>query len=404
MFRYSPTLAMNNLIKIRESKNLETYKLGFGQSPFPVPQILVEALKENAHKKDYLNSQGLLELRESISSYVEDKLDTSISPDQIIIGPGSKELIFLSQLILERNLILPAPSWVSYAPQSALLKQKTHYIPTRFEDKFLLSPSDLGEFLNDNKDEKHVLVINYPNNPTGQSYTTDQLKELAVIARAHNLVIISDEIYSEFCFGHEHVSIKKFYPEGTIICNGLSKWCGAGGWRLGYMIYPKEMQKELEDLIYAASESYSCASTPIQYAAQYAFQNDDTIASYTQKCNYILNQAQNIFANRLDQTKMKFHPSAGGFYIFLEFNKDFYKYDSSIKLCNDLLSDTGVALLAGTHFGMSDEYLSARLAYVDFNGEEKLNRLKNSYLEDNIINLEQSHLMIATDKMNNWTN
>ena len=113
----SSTLLINEICKDLTSKGKTVYQFGFGQSPFPVPDSIVQALKNNAHQKDYLPSKGLLELRKSISNFLTKKGYKNLNHENIIIGPGSKELMFLLQVAFDGEIILPVPSWVSYAPQ-----------------------------------------------------------------------------------------------------------------------------------------------------------------------------------------------------------------------------------------------------------------------------------------------
>jgi len=259
----SPTLAMNNLMKKREIEGLPIFKLGFGQSPFPVPNVMIEELQKNAHIKDYLHTQGLDILREQISHYYKTRFSVKSNADQIVVGPGSKELIFLAQLTLGRSLFLPKPSWVSYDPQAKLLGLRTHWIPTHAEDEWKLTAETAKVFLSNHPNKTFTTIFNYPNNPTGAIYSSEELASLTEVFREYGVLVISDEIYGEFTFENDHVSLGSIYPEGTIVCSGLSKWCGAGGWRLGYMIFPEELNNIKIALIEAGSETYSCASAPV---------------------------------------------------------------------------------------------------------------------------------------------
>lgn len=368
----SPTLAMNQLMNEREKLGLETYRLGFGASPFPVPDLLVESLKKNAHRKEYLPSAGLSELREAIAAYYSKKINTSHSASQVIVGPGSKELIFLSQLILERELILPSPSWVSYAPQSKLLHQRVNWINTSEDSKWMLSADALSEFLINNESSSYLLILNYPNNPTGATFSGDQLEAIAEVCRRHDVIVISDEIYAEYSFSTNHTSIMEYYSEGTIICSGLSKWLGAGGWRLGYAIFPDSLEMYRYKLIQAASESFSCVASPIQYAAIDAFRSSEQIEAYTQACRTVLAEMSDHLYKELSGSTIQLHKSEGGFYNLLYFNSSDYEYAHSKELCTHILNKTGVALLAGDAFGILPELLTARLAYVDFDGAEAI--------------------------------
>lgn len=364
----SPTLAMNNLMKKREIEGLPIYKLGFGQSPFPVPDIMVEELQKKAHVKDYLHTQGLDILREQISLYYKTRFSVESSADQIVVGPGSKELIFLAQLTLGRSLFLPMPSWVSYEPQAKLLGLQTHWIPTHAEDEWKLTPEALRRFLADHPNESFTTIFNYPNNPTGAIYTSEELKNLTSVFREYGVVVISDEIYGEFTFQNDHVSLASIYTDGTIVCSGLSKWCGAGGWRLGYMIFPKELNMTKIAVIEAGSETYSCASAPVQFAAIKAFQLGPEIIEYTKRCNHILQTAHQLFLEGLNPEKVQMVSAKGGFYGLLQFNPQAFSFQSSDAICTALLEQTGVGVLRGTAFGMPSTELCARMAYVDFDG------------------------------------
>ena len=119
------------------------------------------------------------------------------------------------------------------------------------------------------------LILNYPNNPTGVTYTRDELSDLAAVARERNLLVISDEIYAMTHFSGDHVSIATYYPEGTIISTGLSKWCGAGGWRLGIAAFPLDCAELLRFVAILASETFTSVSAPIQFAAIRAYEELD---------------------------------------------------------------------------------------------------------------------------------
>ncbi len=397
----SPTLALNNLIKERIRKGKKTYKLGFGQSPFPVPEVLVSELRTHAHVKDYLPPQGLEQLQVSIAHYCSLKYKATIKPDNIIVGPGSKEFIFLTQLMSRRRLILPSPSWVSYDPQAQLLNRKISWLESSFEDKWRLNISQLESDLQNDNDPA-LLILNYPNNPTGQSLSKSDLEQITSIARKYNLIILSDEIYSEFSF-EKHQSITELFPEGTIICNGLSKWCGAGGWRLGYTIFPSELIQLKDAVVGSASETYSCAPAPIQYAAIKAFENGTEIQQYTRSCKQILQYINNYIIQNIDSTNIKVHPSQGGFYLFVQFNKSIFDFESSAEMCNRLLDETGVALLPGHAFGRPATELSARLAYLDIDGKELINEIQAIKKPSKELYLEILDITNAVDLMNSWS-
>ncbi len=266
----------------------KVYKLGLGQSPFPVPTPVAEALKKYAHIKDYLPVKGLYELREAVKKYYQKSQGVEFEVENIIIGPGSKELMFISQLVMYSELPLPSPSWVSYAPQAKILGRKVSWLETKKEYDWLLGSEVLEHYCKSNPNTSKVMILNYLNNPTGKTYNEEQLKEIAEVAKKYGVIVIPDEIYGELHHEGEHVSIAKFYPEGTIISSGLSKWCGAGGWRLGTFAIPKECSWLADKMASVASETFTSVSAPIQYASIRAFEFDDEIMDYLRRSRKIL--------------------------------------------------------------------------------------------------------------------
>ena len=268
----SSTLKINEISRELENKGKKIFKFGFGQSPFQVPSDVVNELKNNAHQNKYLPMQGLKELREAVAKYTSNKKDYNYKSENVIIGPGSKELMFLLHILFEGDIILPAPSWVSYAPQAILGRNKIHSIQTTRENNWFPTATEIEKVILKNKNKNYLLFLNSPNNPSGQ--ICENLKEISEITKKYNLVILSDEIYSELSFEEGFKSISSFCPEKTIISTGLSKWCGAGGWRLGYFIIPESLNHLRDAINVLASETFSSVSAPIQYAAITAYSND----------------------------------------------------------------------------------------------------------------------------------
>ena len=203
---------------------------------------MVEALKENAHQKDYLAVKGLPELRETIVKYWKRTQNLNYTADNIMISPGSKELLFLLQLVYYGDLVIPSPSWVSYAPQAMIVERRVNWVKTHPENDWRLTAESLDALCAKDPERPRTLILNYPSNPTGATYSEGHLKAIAKVARKYSVILLSDEIYGELNHENRHVSMARFYPEGTIISSGLSKWCGAGGWRLGVFTFPPELQ------------------------------------------------------------------------------------------------------------------------------------------------------------------
>lgn len=373
----SPTVAINEHSDRLRAEGREVWKLGLGQSPFPVPRAVVNALKENAHQKDYLAVQGLLQLREAVAGYHQRKHGVNVSADDVLIGPGSKELMFLLQLVYYGDLVIPTPSWVSYAPQAQIIGRQVRMLPTRAENDWLLTPDQLDELCHEDTGRPRIVVLNYPSNPTGGTYEGEELAALAQVARRHGVIVLSDEIYGELNFKGEHVSIERFYPEGTIVASGLSKWCGAGGWRLGTFAFPRQLHWLLEAMSAVASETFTSTSAPIQYAAVAAFEPNIEIERYLWRTRHILRALGPELARRLRAVGVEVIEPVGGFYLFPDFSPLREKLaargiTTSDKLANRALEEAGVAFLPGTHFGRPREELTARLAYVNFDGATAL--------------------------------
>ena len=364
----SATLAINEKSKKLILKGKKVYRFGFGQSPFPVPEKIVSVLKKNADKKAYLPMQGLPKLREVISNYLRKKTGSNFLKENIIITPGSKEGMFLMHMAFNGDIILPAPSWVSYAPQAKIASNKVHWIQTSADNNWFPTAKELEKKIKSIKNKNIILILNSPNNPSGT--TCDNLIELSKVAKKYKIIILSDEIYTDLKFDKKYESISKYYPEGTCITGGLSKWCGAGGWRLGFFAAPKKLNILMDKLKILASETFSTVNSPVQYAAVEAYQGN--YDAFKLKTTNILQAVGMYVYENLRSNKVLINRPQGGFYLMPEFiNK---KYKTSSDMCVAILKETGVALLPGSAFGFRPNKMLVRLSFTDFDGS---NFLKN---------------------------
>lgn len=374
----SPTLAINEKSSELQKQGKKIYRFGFGGSPFPIPEAVVEALKTHASRRDYLPVAGLLALREGVANFHrrEDGLD--IHPDQVVVGPGSKELIFLLQLVFEGDVLIPTPSWVSYAPQARILGKRVHMLETSYEAQWKISLDQLEEFFSTlPRNSQKLLMLNYPSNPHGGSYTPEEFQKMVELLRKNNTLVLSDEIYGQLRHNGAHHSLARYYPEGTLVSSGLSKWCGAGGWRLGTFAFPKELAHLQKAITNVGSETFSCVSAPIQYAAVTAFQGGEWRDRYLNHCRRIIASLGAECTRRLQEGGIRVQPPTGGFYIFPSFEDHREKLERKAitdgnSFCEKLIQDTGVALLPGSGFYRPQAELTARLAYVDFDGGKAL--------------------------------
>ena len=394
----SSTLLINETSRKLEEQGKKIFKFGFGQSPFKVPEDVVRELKNNAHQNKYLPMQGLSELRNAVAKYTSKKKNYNYKSENVIIGPGSKELMFLLHVIFDGEIILPAPSWVSYAPQAILGRNKAQILQTKRENNWFPTASEIEEIVLKDKNKNYLLFLNSPNNPSGQ--ICENLEEIASIAEKYNLIILSDEIYSELSFMNNYQSISNFCPKKTIISTGLSKWCGAGGWRLGYFLVPDSLTEIKNMINVLASETFSAVSAPIQYAAIKAYEQDHS--NYINKSKNILGAIGNYVYENLRSNKVLINKPQGGFYLMPEFlNK---KFNSSSEMCDSILNDTGVALLPGSDFGFEQTKMLARLSFTDFDGQEFMNKIEdNQKIDNDEINKFAPKIVEGVDKLKKWS-
>ena len=393
----SSTLKINEISKELEDSGKEIFKFGFGQSPFEIPTNIVSALKDNANHNIYLPMQGMKKLREVIAKHVSKKKTYEYTSENIIIGPGTKELMFLLQILFDGEILLPAPSWVSYYPQATLGRNKVHWIQTKRENNWFPTAQDIEEVVSKNKETNYLLFLNSPNNPSG--LICNNLEEISSIVKKYNILILSDEIYSELTFESSFKSISNFCPEKTIISDGLSKWCAAGGWRLGYFVIPKNLNLLMEKIKVLASETFSSVSAPIQYAAITAYNSDQS--EYLKKARTILKGVGNYIYEILKSNNTIVNKPDGGFYLMPEFvNKNF---SSSCEMCDDILVKTGVALLPGTDFGLPPEKMIARLSFTDFDGKKFMQNLKNNTkVNENLLQKFAPKIVEGTKRLKGW--
>jgi aspartate aminotransferase len=337
------------------------------------------------------------------------------------------------QLCLDADLLVPTPSWVTYAPQAKMLNRRTLWVETHRVDAWKVDPMEVEDALRHHAQYSHhypkLFILNYPSNPTGASYTKEELLELADVFRRHNVVVLSDEIYGGCTFGdsfpvmkgdkslgvlqdHEtwsdtsnspsapmshlrrHYSISEFYPEGTIILDGISKAFGSGGWRLGSFTFPSSLAKLRKTMLAAASETYSSVSAPIQLASRQAFMDDNEgyRNAYLDASSHVLSIAAGATLAALRAAGAMVNDPSGGFYVFIDFSAcpgvDVARArfeaatgkpgDSMTSdwLGMDILTHTGVAMLPGTAFGRMSHELTFRLAFVDFDGAAAISAIE----------------------------
>ncbi len=352
------------------------YGFAFGQSPFPVPRLVQGALIKNANKGEYAAVSGIPELRNAISKYNKYYFRMDVSPDRIYVGPGTKELIFNLLEILHGTVILPTPAWLGYLPQIRFLKKNFHMLPTRANKK--ISPNDLRRLALRLQDRQKILILNNPHNPTGILYDESELEEIADVCRELNITVISDEIYAQTTYDFsKFVSMGKIYPEGTFVTNGLSKSHAAGGYRLGYVVFPQHAMDLKAQFKKILATEYTAVSTPIQHAAVAGFEISREMDEYfevTRNIHHIMGDYTYHALSSIEGVKAT-KPEAT-FYLLADFNGfssalQEAKINTSQQLSESLIQHPyHTAIVGGDSLVLERTDFSARIAFVDYNGAE----------------------------------
>ena len=333
--------------------------LTVGQPDFVTPWHIREAGIESLErgKTYYTSNAGTFELREEINNYMTRRFNVSYKPEsEIIVTVGGSEAIDIalrSILAPGDEVIIPTPSFVCYAPLARMSGGVPVTLETRYEDKFKIDPEMLKSLITP---KTKMLVLPYPNNPTGAIMTKEELSEIADVIRDTNIIVLSDEIYAEMTYGHEHCSFASIEGmwERTIIASGFSKAYAMTGWRLGYICAPAPLTEQMLKI-----HQYGIMSSPTtsQFAAIEALKNGDEdikmmVDEYNRRRRYIYNSLKSIGID-------SFEPE-GAFYIFPNI-KEFGL--TSEEFCEKLLYNYKCAIIPGNAFGAGGEGF-ARISYA----------------------------------------
>jgi len=354
--------------------NFGFYGFAFGQSPFPVPEIVQNAFTKNVDKGTYAPVSGIPELREAISNYNKDYFDFDADPSQIYVGPGTKELIFNLLEVLHGTVILPTPSWLGYLPQIRFRQKNFHMLPVSKNKK--ITANRLKHLALRLHDRQKILIFNNPNNPTGLVYSRLELEEIVDVCREQKIIVISDEIYAQTTYEMKNfVSFAKIYPEGTFVTNGLSKSHSAGGYRLGYVVFPRESIKLQQHFKKILATEYTATSTPTQYAAIAGFTKSKELDDYfevTRQIHRIMGEYTYSSLNEIEGIQTT-KPEAT-FYLLADLN--FYSSDFDVNKIHTsqkfsesiIVHPYHTALVGGDSLVLERNDFSARIAFVDYDG------------------------------------
>lgn len=354
------------------SEMKDAISLGVGEPDFVTPwHIRDEAIYSLERGRTYYTSNaGLIELRQELSRYMERRVNLSYDPaKEILVTVGGSEAIDLCIRALVNpgdEVLVPEPSFVCYKPCAMLAGAVAVPIVTKNEDKFKLTKQALLDAITP---KTKLLVLPYPNNPTGGIMTKEDLEEIASVLRERNIFVLSDEIYGELTYGREHISIASLPGmwERTIVVNGFSKSYAMTGWRLGWAAAPKEI---MEQMMKIHQYAIMCAPTASQYAAVEAVKNgDDDIARMREEYNY----RRRVIVDGFNKMGLSCFEPEGAFYVFPSVQSTGL---SSNDFAENLLMQEKVAVVPGTAFGDSGEgFVRCSYAYSIANINEALERI-----------------------------
>ena len=345
-----------------EKSGKKVINLGIGQPDFPTPKNVVEAaikaLKEGHH--GYTSSNGILELRESIANDFFNRNEVVVDPNDILVTPGGKSIIFYTLLMFgepNSEIITPDPGFIAYKSMIDYTGAKAVPLPHRMENNFSFDAEELLSLVNE---KTKLIILNSPANPTGGVVPEKELERLAEgLQRFPKVYVLSDEIYSRILFDNlKHNSLLK-YPEikeRVIVLDGWSKTYSMTGWRLGFGIFPKDIFNYAEKL---AINSHSCVNSAAQFAGIEALKGSQKnvkqmVEKFKTRRNYLVRELNKI-------KKIECKKPGGAFYVFPKINKD---HMNSVEISKYLLEKKFIATVPGSSFGINGEGF-IRISYTN---------------------------------------
>lgn len=371
MSRLGTEGAFEVLAKARrlEAQGKKIVHLEIGEPDFATPDNIVEAgisAMQNGYTH-YTPASGIFEAREAVAGFVSRTLKTDVDPLEVVLVPGSKNVLLFTLLACIEpgdEVILPDPGYPAYASQVNFIGAVAKPVTLREDSGFRMDLDELASLVTP---KTRMLIVNTPQNPTGGILTEEDVKFVCDLAHKHDLLVVSDEIYSQLVYGFQHVSPLS-YPdmrERTVLMDGLSKSYAMTGWRLGYAVAPKALAAKLDQLMINSS---SCAAGFTQMAAIEALSTPESEHAVARMVK-VFEHRRNLVVDGLNEIPgMRCARPQGSFYVFP--NIEGTGFDEH-ELSDRLLAEAGVAVLPGTAFGHAGKGF-IRLAYTQSEDELKL--------------------------------
>ena len=382
----SKTLLAKQIKKDRLSKNLVVYDGGLGENPVPQPKCMIDTLKKYAHMKQYTSSTGIEELQ-------------NILGKNLIVGNGLKPLLFLAQLAFSKLysngvILYFTPYWVSYKEQSKILNIRTIDIPN---ENYKVTPELLERVLK-HVTVPHMILFNNPNNPSGLIYTNDEVEKLCEVFKKYNSIVLSDEIYNYLGHNWSKIHSAGLYYDKVIVGNSLSKNFASGGYRLGWLKFPEELDN-LENMYgmckVLASSIYSCPSVALQYVAANALSIPSDVVKSIKFQKMMYSSVADYCKGKFKIMNIIYTDSSAAWYFLLDFINWENKLEkigihTSDQLNKHLAETLGFITVSGSAFGIKKQ-LILRYSYVD---------IKNIDVESD--NCDYSNIVAGLEVLHDW--
>jgi aspartate aminotransferase len=379
----SATLAADERARAKIDADEPVVHLAFGEAGLPVLPSVRELLAEAGAENAYGPVAGSLAARTAAAGYFE-RRGLPTGPDQIVLAPGSKALLYALVRALPGDVVLPCPSWVSYAAQAALAGKRVWQVPIG-EAGGMPEPAALEACLEEAAaagGRPGILVVTLPDNPTGTLAGAALTREVAAIAGAHGVFVVSDEIYRDLAFEPGFVSPAELLPGQTFVTSGLSKSTALGGWRIGFARMPDSRAGEeaRQAILGIASEIWSALAAPMQRIAAHVLAEPPEILERVERSRLLHRRVIGAAYGELVAAGASCRPPGGAFYLYPDFEPlrpqlAALGVSTADGLAELLLERFGIAVLSGVAFGDDPEGLRVRLASSLLYGRDDAERL-----------------------------
>lgn len=371
MSRLGTEGAFEVLAKARrlEAEGKRIVHLEIGEPDFATPDNIIEAAigaMQNGYTH-YTPASGIYEAREAVAGFVTRMLKTQVDPSEVVLVPGSKNVLLFTLLACVEpgdEVILPDPGYPAYASQVSFIGAVPKLVTLREDKDFRMDLDELESLVTP---KTRMVIINTPQNPTGGVLTEEDVDFVSELVQQHDLLLVSDEIYSQLVYGFQHVSplSRPGMRERTVLMDGLSKSYAMTGWRLGYAVAPRQLAAKLDTLMINSS---SCAAAFTQIAAIEALSSPESERA-VERMVKVFESRRNLVVDGLNEIPgVRCALPQGAFYAFPNIEGTGY---GERELADRLLTEAGVAVLPGTAFGEAGKGF-IRIAYTQSESELKL--------------------------------